>query len=68
MAVCKLCPYRKHCWGVGDCGTCDFGKAYNGLDSKIKRLKAKNEALKNENEELKNRIEILENSNFGKEL
>ncbi len=51
--VCKLCPTRKHCWDKGNCQECDYGKAFEKLNRKIKRLKAKNEALKKENEELK---------------
>lgn len=62
--VCKLCPTRKHCWDKGNCETCDFGKAFEGLNSKNKKLKAKVEALEAENEELKERINTLLNPNF----
>ena len=41
MAVCKLCPARKHCWDKGNCQECDFGKGYFRLGKKIKRLEAK---------------------------
>lgn len=60
----RICPYRRHCRDTGTCETCDFGKAFENLSAKIKRLKAKNEALREENENLKNRIETLTNPNF----
>lgn len=60
----RICPYRKHCNSSGECETCDFGKAFENLSRKIKRLKEKNEALQTENEELKTKIEILRNPNF----
>ncbi len=62
--VCKLCPTRKHCWDKGSCESCDFGKAFEGLNAKNKILKAKNEKLQSENEELKKRIETLLHPNF----
>lgn len=62
--VCKLCPTRKHCWDKGNCEDCDFGKAFENLNAKNKRLKAKNEALEAENKKLKERIEILLHPNF----
>lgn len=62
--TCKLCPTKKHCWDKGNCEDCDFGKAFNKLAAKNKRLKAKNEALQAENQELKTKIEILKNPNF----
>lgn len=62
--VCKRCPTRKHCWDKGNCEDCDFGKAFEGLGAKNKRLKAKNEALEKENKELKERINTLINPNF----
>ncbi|MBQ8497823.1 MAG: hypothetical protein IJ489_10280 [Clostridia bacterium] len=60
----RICPYRQHCCDSGGCETCDFGKAFENLSKKIKKLKAKNEALQAENEELKTKIDILENPNF----
>ena len=60
----RTCPYRRHCLDRGICETCDFGKAFTNLYSKIKRLKAKNEALRAENEKLKDRIEVLTNPDF----
>lgn len=62
--VCKLCPTRGHCWDKGTCETCDFGKAFNGLDAKNKKLKAQNKALEAENKELKEQINTLRNPNF----
>lgn len=62
--VCKLCPTRKFCWDKGNCESCDFGKALEGLATKNKRLKAKYEALTKENEELKARIDTLLHPNF----
>ena len=57
--VCKLCPIRKHCWDKGSCEDCDFGKAFESLNAKNKRLKAKNETLEVENKELKERIDNI---------
>ena len=62
--VCKLCPARRHCWDKGNCEDCDFGKAYIGLDKKVKQLKAKNKKLQVENEELKKRIDYLLSPEF----
>ena len=62
--VCKLCPLRRHCWDKGNCQNCEYGKAFNGLDAKNKRLKAKNEALEAENKELKDRLSTLLNPIF----
>lgn len=62
--VCKLCPTRKYCWDKGNCEDCDFGKAFEGLNKKAKKLKAKNEQLQSENKELKERIDTLLNPNF----
>ena len=62
--TCKLCPARRHCWDKGNCEECEFGKAFEGLNKKIQRLKAKNEVMQSENKELKNKIEILTNPNF----
>ena len=62
--VCKLCPTRRHCWDKGNCQNCEYGKAFNGLDAKNKRLKKKNEALEAENKELKERLSTLLNPNF----
>ena len=62
--VCKLCPSRRHCWDKGNCQNCEYGKAFNGLDAKNKRLKAKYEALEAENKELKERLSTLLNPNF----
>lgn len=55
----RICPYRGHCHSAGDCENCDFGKALEKLNNKIKRLKAVNEKLYAENKELKDRIEII---------
>jgi predicted RNase H-like nuclease (RuvC/YqgF family) len=60
----RTCPYKKHCHSSGDCENCDFGKAFENLSKKIKRLKDKNKALQAENEELKTKIEVLENPDF----
>ncbi len=67
----RICPSRKYCWDAGNCETCDFGKAYEKLNKKIKNLKKKNEKLqsdneklKSENEELKKKLEILRHPNF----
>ena len=62
--VCKLCPTRNHCWDRGSCELCDFGKAFEGLNKKNKRLKKKNEALKIENEKLKERVDVLLHPTF----
>lgn len=61
---CKLCPYKKHCHSAGDCENCDFGKAFDGLQKKITRLKNANGALRAENKDLKNRIDIITNPDF----
>lgn len=60
----KICPYRKHCYDVGTCETCDFERVFGSLTDKNKKLKAKNKALQEENEKLKDRIETLPNPNF----
>ena len=60
----KLCPYKNFCHDSGACEVCDYGKAFEKLNKKIKRLKAKNEALQTENEELKGKISVLLNPNF----
>lgn len=60
----KICPYRKHCHDVGICEDCDYGKTFEKLNKKIKKLETKNGALRAENKELKNRIEVLMNPNF----
>ena len=62
--VCKLCPSRRHCWDKGNCQNCEYGKAFNGLDAKNKRLKKKNEELQKENEKLKERIKVLLHPDF----
>ena len=62
--TCKLCPAKKHCWDKGNCEECDFSKAFEGLDKKIKQLKAKNKDLQAQNEILKKRIDIITNHNF----
>lgn len=51
---CKLCPYKKFCHSSGDCENCDFGKAFEKLNKKLKNTKAENEKLKAEVERLKN--------------
>ena len=62
--TCKLCPTKKHCLDKGNCEECDFSKAFESLDKKIKQLKAKNKDLQAQNELLKKRIDILTNYNF----
>ena len=64
MSKSKLFPYRRHCYSAGDCENCDFGKAFENLNKKIKSLKAKNEALLIEIKELKERIDTLLHPNF----
>ena len=54
--VCRACPIRRHCWDKGNCGTCDFGKAFINLNEKINKLKEKNQALEKENEKLKEEL------------
>ena len=65
--VCKPCPLRTHCFDKGSCESCDLGKAFEGYNLKIKRLKEKNKALKNENDALKARIDVLLHKSFRKE-
>ena len=60
----RVCPYRRLCRDSGTCETCGFGKAFESLFNKIKRLKSKNESLKEENQKLKDKLEILTNPNF----
>lgn len=60
----RICPYRRHCQSAGTCETCDFGKAFENLSNKIKRLKDKNRRLEEENEKLKERIDTLLYPNF----
>lgn len=50
--VCKICPTRKYCWDKGDCENCDFGKVFENLNAKNKRLKAKKQFLEKENERI----------------
>lgn len=64
MSKSRLCPYRRHCHSAGDCENCDFGKAFENLNEKNKRLKEKNKALEAENEELKERIEAILHPDF----
>ena len=64
MSKSRLCPYRRHCHSAGDCENCDFGKAFENLNKKIKSLKEKNESLQNENKALKERIEVLLHPDF----
>lgn len=54
----RVCPYRRHCRDSGTCETCDFGKAFESLFNKIKRLKSKNKSLEEENQKLKDKLEI----------
>lgn len=61
---CRLCPTRKYCWDVGNCESCDFGKAYEKLNKKNKNLKKKNDQLKAEIDQLKEQLEILRHPNF----
>lgn len=49
----RLCPYCRLCFSAGRCETCDFEKAFEKLDKKIKRLQAQNEKLTEENNQLK---------------
>lgn len=62
--TCKLCPAKKNCWDKGTCEECDFFKAFEHLDKKIKKLKAENKDLQSQNEILKKRIDIITNHNF----
>ena len=62
--VCKVCPARRHCWDKGNCQDCEFGKAYNSLSDKIKRLKGKNAALEAENTRLKESLEAVLHPDF----
>ena len=59
--TCKLCPTRKFCWDKGNCEDCAYGKAFEGYNKKLKRLKAENEKLKAENEALLQRLAENEN-------
>ena len=45
MKRCRLCPYRKHCRDVcyGD-APCDFARAFDSLDRKLKWWRAKAKA------------------------
>lgn len=56
----RTCPYRRHCHNAGDCETCDFGKAFEKLSGKIRRLKEKNRRLTEENALLRGRIDALD--------
>ena len=62
--TCRVCPARKFCFDKGDCDDCDFGKAFESLNKKNKRLKEKNKALEAENKELKERIETILHPDF----
>lgn len=53
----RICPYRRHCHDAGECETCDFHKAFENLNKKIKNLKAKNEKQTEENEKLKKQLD-----------
>lgn len=46
MKRCRLCPYRKHCRDVcnGD-APCDFARAFDSLDRKLKWWQAKAKAV-----------------------
>ena len=56
----KICPYRRHCHGAGDCQECDFGRDFEKLSEKTRRLKDKNRRLIEENEKLKAGIKYPE--------
>ena len=60
----KFCPVKRHCFDKGTCETCAIGKAFEGFNKKIKKLKEKNEKLQVENAELKERIDTLLHPNF----
>ena len=57
--VCKHCPARKHCFDKGICEKCEFGKAFESLYEKNRKLKEKNKMLSEENEKLRRRIDDL---------
>lgn len=63
MAKCRLCPSRKHCWDVGNCEECEFGKAYYALQRKIRRLEKKNAELIALNNQLRADVVELEEKN-----
>lgn len=45
MKRCRLCPYRKHCRDVCyDDAPCDFARAFDSLDRKLKWWQAKAKA------------------------
>lgn len=60
----RICPYRRNCRDSGTCETCDFGKAFESLSAKNKKLTEKNKVLQEENEKLIERIYTLMNPNF----
>lgn len=60
----RHCPVRGRCLSKGLCEKCEFGKAFEGLHGKTKRLKDKNKALEEENNGLKSRIEALTDPDF----
>ena len=62
--TCKSCPAKRHCFDKGSCEECDFGKAFEGYNKKIKTLREKNKKLQTQNEKLKQRIETLLNPDF----
>lgn len=59
--TCRLCPTRKYCWDKGNCEGCEYGKAFEGYNKKLKYLKTENETLKAENEKLKQQLAENEN-------
>ena len=67
MAKCRLCPSRKHCWDVGNCDGCDFGKKFYALQRKIDRLKKKNAELISLNNQLRNDVVELEDERIRRQ-
>lgn len=48
----RICPYRNFCHDAGACETCDYGRAFEKMNKKIKRLETENKALRSENKAL----------------
>ena len=61
----KLCPYKKHC--RDECyedNACSFAKAFDGLQSKIRKLEDENKKLREENEGLNRKLDLWAEPNF----
>lgn len=58
----RKCPCRRNCWDYGDCEDCDIGKAIEGLQKKVDRLKQKNKKLEAELNDIKEQLNEREDA------